>query len=337
MTCELVKFNFPITESKWVTAHLPVQFRIESERFPVNTIDDIDSVASVEEGDGGLALFILAGTYEDYEVGEYVKISNATIGGYDGVFRIVEALYPTELLLEVSFLGNATADLQRYYRNYAIKIDVWAGIPNGHQLQTRRPIERKTEKPLLYRPRTDNIAYVDISDFVRADLPNIDNNLCERVINTDDSTAPDTDLWTSFYIAYSEVWDIVDENGNSVQTNTDTQVLGEQLIEDNQFLTESSPFWTNVTSPDLPEMSAPARFWSRQFNPSPLVNTFVAGIQRPSSGTWSGSFSEYYAQTDIPTVAGKEYRLLIDYFKFAAFASGTTDKIFFYDLTAGTR
>lgn len=338
MTCDIVKANFPLVESRWVTAHLPVQFRIESDRFPTNRIDDIDSVTSVEEGSGGFALFNLAGTYEIYEIGEYVQISDATIGGYNGVWRIVDTTYSDMLLLEVGFLGTATAALQRYYRNYAVKVDVWAGIPSGHPLNSRRPIEKKTSSPLLYRPRTDNIAYIDISDFVRADLPNIDNRLCENVVTPSDVNTPSTDLWTSFYIGYSEVWDIVDSEGNAIQTNTTTTLVGAQLLLNNEFVegtsgTTAEPIlqWTNEDNPDT--VNPPFQDTVRVFNFSPAVFEYVAQIQRVSSD-WIGNKSRYLTQV-VPTEAGKTYQLGYRAFKGALFTDGTTDVLRFYDLTNG--
>lgn len=336
MTCDIVKANFPAAESKWVAAHLPVQFQIESDRFPQNRIDSIDTVVTVEAGSGGLALFTLAGTYEVYEVGEYVQITNSSLGAYNGVWRILEALYADQLLLEVAFLGDAAAELQRYYRNYAIRVDVWAGIPTTHPLGSRRPIEKKTSEPLLYRPRVDNIAYVDISDFVRADLPNIDNTLCESSVEVSDVNKPATDLWTSFYIGYSEVWDIVDSEGNAIQTNTNTILVGADILRDGIFrLGSGTTFseWQQVTTVESPATSS---FLQRVFNPFALTVP-LAGILRPSEigASWVGAYSNYLRQTGVPTEVGKVYEVSVTAIKIAPFTAGDSDFLNLYDLTNG--
>lgn len=194
--------------SNWVPAWLPIQYNLTSDKWPINTFDDIDSVASIAD-DNGFARITLSSTSETYINREYIKITNSsTYSGYDGVWQIITLNSSTDITISAPYLGNDTANFQRYYQGYYVSAKVYAGIPSGHTHEAKNPISQIGT--LRTKPNTLNNAIVDISSYVRAELGPIKNDLCTVIDGLNGFHGNDYNLWTAFYIEYAEAYLVSD-------------------------------------------------------------------------------------------------------------------------------
>jgi hypothetical protein len=217
-TCNVVSTPFDVYDSKWVCAHLPIQYALESDLFPDNLVDNIDTIISITQDEFGFAVVELAGTYETYQEKLAVKITNSGISGYNGVWRIREVTYPDVLVLDMPFLGDATAELQKYYANYNVLVKVYMGIPVGHFYYSENPITLITENPLSYKPNPQNIAYVEISSIIKSYFSDIENDFCGQLETGIENAINDRKDWIAFYVSFAESYDAIidDELGTYI-------------------------------------------------------------------------------------------------------------------------
>lgn len=188
--------------SRWVSGHLPVQYKISNTKWPENSDDDVDNICAVSNING-FAQINLCGSYETYVKYEYIKIENSTVTSYNGVWQILDvpAGANDTYTLSAAYDGTATGTMQRYYNNYYNLVKVYAGIPSYHQYESDDPMSLVAT--LKISPNADNLAIADISGLIQAKI-NCDNDLDQL------SGANDLNAWTGFYIEYAESYDTSD-------------------------------------------------------------------------------------------------------------------------------
>ena len=280
MSCltDLVKTEY--YTSKWVASNpLPVQYKLTSNLFPTNNVDGIDTIIGIGNN-GGYIELSLGSSYEVYQEKEYIKIIDCSQPLYNGVWQIIGISTYGKLTVDCPYITSGIGDVQRYYNNYHILVQVYAGIPNGHALQAKRPIKLKDTIKVI--PFTDNIAYVDVSNAIRSDFPKILNEYCKRLQNEADVNVNDWELWTSFYIAYAESYDIVI---------------------DGEVINFTSPYTFDVVSSDIPPVMS-EKFVDPSFTSGitnyTQVDYSLIGI------SWVG-FSGYVQATSASGVVGTDY------------------------------
>lgn len=295
MSCltDLVKTEY--YTSKWVACNpLPVQYKLTSDLFPINSVDGIESIISVANN-GGYAELTLGSSYEVYQEKEYIKISDSTQTSYNGVWQILSIDIYGKITIDAPFVSTSTGELQRYYNNYHILVRVFAGIPLGHALETENPTELKDTLKVI--PYTDNIAYVDVSSALRSEFPLILNEYCKRLQNDIDVNVNDWKLWTSFYIAYAESYDIV-VNGEVV-TYTSPYTYD---LESGGSITE---LFTN------PSFDSGLTGWTQSANYPPDA-VFIAGTGQVEAVSTTENVTKKLGQT-VAFQAGKSYTIKVDF------------------------
>lgn len=206
------------TESKWVAAWLPIRYTLTSSKWPVNSFDGTDTITAITDN-GGYARIAISSASVTYLAKETIKISGSLTTEYNGVWTIKTIHSTTDITISAPFTTTATGSFQRYYNNYHIKIRIHTGIPDGHTLASDRPTALRGTQPI--RPNLNNVAVADISSFVRADISPIQNTLC-ALLQSGTIYGNDTNMWTSFYIAYAESYDL--SNGTEVEAFTSSFV-----------------------------------------------------------------------------------------------------------------
>ena len=204
------------TFSNWVASDLPMQYELYSDKFPINTFDDNDTISSIANDGAGNATITLSSTSETYVKREYIRIQNASEDEYNGIWQVLSVVSSTEIVIDAPFTSTATGNFQRYYRNYMFRIKIYAGIPSGHTYNSENPIAEVGE--IKVRPGSDGVAVIDVSDYVRSEIKPITNKLCQALADGNGFHANDWRMWTGFYISYAESYDQSD--GFEVTTYT---------------------------------------------------------------------------------------------------------------------
>lgn len=199
--------------SMWNSAggRLPIRYKLLSDKFPINTFDDVNNITTVSDYNG-YAQINLPGTYETYVALEYVKVESSSVSAYNGVWQIVAVLAPTQIVINCVYSGTATGTIQRYYKNYQANVKIFVGIPPTHTSYAHDPISEIAT--VSVSPNSENVCLVDISPFVKEKL-GLDFN----------QDANDLSKWTAFYISYAESYDVSD--GNQVTSYTSSYIPDE--------------------------------------------------------------------------------------------------------------
>jgi hypothetical protein len=184
----------PYYYSRWSAAHLPLVYKISTDKSPVNTFDEIDNFTGVYSSNG-YATFDLSGTYQSYIIGSKVKVTGDV---YDGIYEVKDVVAGEYIVLDILFRETDSGTLVKYFENYQVLVKLYAGIATGHPLASTDPMTYIGTFAIA--PNHSNIAIIDVSYLVKQKINQ--NNDIEGTGRPNDLNA-----WTSFYIEYAETYD----------------------------------------------------------------------------------------------------------------------------------
>lgn len=215
-----IQFYISVLQHYWQCVHLPIVYELASDIFPSNQDEESyqpNTVASYSDS-SGYVLLNLAYALSDPE--ELTKIE--LVGGsMAGVYQIVTVINAWSVVIDLaysagySFTGSVVV---KYYDNYAVNINVYAGLESGHPWEAEKPFELAAT--LKFIPDADNKIKFSISEILKGyietrnklDLDTLPNNI---------------DFMVSFYIAYFETYD--ESDGEEITTFTGASTTDEVI------------------------------------------------------------------------------------------------------------
>lgn len=197
----------------WNCVHLPIVYKLSTDLWPVNSVDTVRTM-TVTDSNGYCAIAASGDikTTGSAAALEYVKVTNA--GDYNGVYQIISYTNDTTFVIDLAYSSAAdtaltAGNIQYYYNNYVVKIEIWGGLGVGHTYYSEKPYELLAT--LEVSPDEDNSTSVSISGFLK-DHIEIKNNLLL-------GTLPNNlDAFTQFFIKYGEEYD--DSDGTTLSRST---------------------------------------------------------------------------------------------------------------------
>jgi len=212
--------------SRWKCAWLPILWEIQSDLFPTNSVDVALIITSVANNGEGLAEFTFTANHLLKRF-DWVNVTSATVPAYEGINQLIEVPAANKLTLNIPFSATATGSAIKYYNNYHALIEVYGGLPSGHEFEAQDPSLLTTTVKIFFD--SNNIAVVDLSRTAQTLINNIfDNNIISwpNVLN----------FWNQTEILLKESFD--QSNGVLVTTK---ERYG--CIKDGGFVTGAD--WTN--------------------------------------------------------------------------------------------
>ncbi len=206
--------------SRWVAAWNPVPYRANSNKWPINIFDPVETVSSITD-QNGKATVNIASTVMAYQKGESITLSGMSSAYYNGVFQITKVISTTSLVIRLAYNGTATGSIQKYYQNYNAVANVYTGFPAGHALHGLYPGKDIALAGTEYvSPDTSGNVIIDVAPYLRRWLSPIENDFCGDLARRSASgfDAPNFSGFCPFYIELAESYDI--PNGDSIITYT---------------------------------------------------------------------------------------------------------------------
>jgi len=161
--------------SRWKCAWLPIIWKMQSDLFPVNSVDAALSISSVADNGEGLAEFTTSANHLLARF-DWVNVTSSTVAGYEGIGQIIEVSGATAFTLNIEFSATATGTAVKYYNNYHAIIEVYGGLPSGHEFEALDPSSLTTSVKIFFD--SDNRAVVDLKRIAQTLINNIfDNNI----------------------------------------------------------------------------------------------------------------------------------------------------------------
>lgn len=210
-------YKISVLQHGWQCVHLPIVYELESDLFPTNVDAEAYTPTTVvsQADENGYTLLNLSVGLEDSTVHAWIQI----LSGTPGVYQIVQSINPWQVVINLAYdAANTFGPVIRYYNNYCINVNVYAGIPTGHPWEAEQPIELAAT--LQFIPDADNKVKFSIAEILRGYIETR-NNL------TLDSLPNNIDFWTSFHIGYFESYDSSD--GEEI-TTTETEETVDDFV-----------------------------------------------------------------------------------------------------------
>ncbi len=206
----------------WSAVHLPIAYRLSNTLWPVNSSDTVRNITSVGDYNNWSVLNLSGslGTIHSYD---FVKIVVPNDTSLSGVYQIVEWISSTVIIINLQYdSGNnfTSATAQKYYNNYNIVVNVYAGINASHDHAAKKPYELAVT--LNVSPDENNEVFFSINEILKAYITTKNNLLLGTLPNN-------IDFWTNFYIEFGESYD--DSDGYALGTYTSSLTSDQSTFE----------------------------------------------------------------------------------------------------------
>lgn len=200
----------------WSCVHLPIVYKLASNRWPVNTADSTTNISSTADVNGYLDIITFGAIKTGMEVLDYVKISGAADEDVNGVWQVVAVTSDSHVVINAVYTSTSLtgATVQFYYNNYHVRVKVFSGLPAAHNLVAYKPFEELAV--LKFIPDSDGTIKFSINEILKSHIITR-NNLQLATLPTN------LDFFTGFYISYSECFDLSDGEDITVSVGSYTQ------------------------------------------------------------------------------------------------------------------
>ena len=186
----------------WQCVHLPIVYELESDIYPVNSVDTVIPITpnGFVNGYFSVTHAALTGSDELFAL-DYVNVNGVTL-------QVVEIVSTTVTVLNSDGSGTFST-MQKVRNNYHVLVNVYAGLPVGHPWEPEKPYELAAE--LKFIPDSNNRVKFSIAEILKGyittrnklDLDTLPNNI---------------DFLTAFYIESAEGYDV--SNGTTITAFT---------------------------------------------------------------------------------------------------------------------
>ena len=190
--------------SRFNGSRTPLNYKFKSDLYPTNTIDTQSGMDRCEYNQSKLATFIETTTNVsnlNISVGDYVLIDGTGTSLDGGIFKVKEIPSGSlqSLFISSNFTGtyNGSGTIIRHYKGYKALARVYVGSPSYHTYFNDGSKPEYLAGTLEVEFDSNNEGIGNVRQFVKPDINS----------EFDDTSENSHNLWTSFYIEYSETWD----------------------------------------------------------------------------------------------------------------------------------
>lgn len=213
-----IEYQVSVLEHGFQCVHLPIVYELKSDLYPNNLAEESynpNTVSGFSSWDGGNTEIDL-----DHELSDPVegsKIEFVGDGPLAGVYTILYVIQNWAVIIDLPY--DAGYDMSgyvivKYYDNYAINVNVYAGYPTSHRWSSIKPFELAAT--LKFVPDADGLVKFSISEVLRAYINNRNNLTLDTLPNN-------TDFSVAFYISYFESYD--ESDGEDITTYSSDVVV----------------------------------------------------------------------------------------------------------------
>lgn len=255
-----ISFYISVLQHAWQCVHLPIVYELESSLSPNNIAEETYvpiTIVSQANIDGFTRLNLTGALSYPHELSFIELIGDGPLAGK---YQMVNIAYPWSVDIDLAYdASNVFTGYQvvRYYDNYFATVNVYAGFESGHRWESVKPFELAATLKLI--PDSNNKIKFSIAEILRGYI-DTRNNL------TLDTLPNNTDFHVSFYISYSENYDI--------------GVDGEYVISVEEDVT-TDEFTGHAVNAMLPFKSLNMSFLSEYVDGSGILARWLTTQERP--------------------------------------------------------
>jgi hypothetical protein len=257
---EIVLYPSILTHG-WQAVHNPIVYELQSDIYPINQAEEEynPNVVDSFENYGGYTQINLDHVVTDPTALAYIEL----VGDSDlaGSYQIINALQPWSLVIDLAY--DATYDFTgytvvKYYNNYQINVEVWAGLQTGHRWESLKPFELAATLKII--PDGQGKIKFSINEILQAYIKTRNNLTLDTLPNN-------LDFHTAFYIKYYESYDT--SNGAVIS------------ITDGDVTDDSDNFIGHAVNASMPFKSQSESFLSDYIGVAGLPARWLTMFDRP--------------------------------------------------------
>lgn len=226
-----IDFQISIMDHGFQCVHLPIVYELASDLFPFNEPADSytpNVVLSFTEYAGNVRL-----NTQNYisDPTALLKIELLGDGPLAGVYQITNVFTGSDFVIDLDYDASLDFDgytIVKYYDNYSITVNIYAGLNVYHPWYTEKPIGLVASKKFI--PDENNRVKFSIDEILRGFIKTRNNLALDTLPNN-------IDFLCEFYIGYSQAWDVV-EDGELINQSDDEMIddfIGQAINAKNEF------------------------------------------------------------------------------------------------------
>jgi hypothetical protein len=171
------------TDHGWNCVHLPIEYILKSDSWPINGVDTARTITTFTNWNGYTYLVLngdlkssgTASTLESVILSGVTGVGGATI---TGVYRIIQWFSETNIVIDLEYdAGNvlSAGTCQYYYLNYHARVKIYGGLVSGHYWDDVKPYVEIAEIRVPFD--SSGLAKLDVSEYVKSQIEVFSNNL----------------------------------------------------------------------------------------------------------------------------------------------------------------
>lgn len=211
--------------------HLPIVYELESTISPNNVEEEEyqpNTVVSFSDNNGNVQIQL---DHALTDPTRYAKIELVGEGDLSGSYQITQVINAWTVVIDLDYDASYIFDgyvVVKFYDNYAINVNVYAGLAPGHPWEDEKPIALIATLRLI--PDDNNTVLFSINEYLRS--------LIKTVNETTIDTWPNNiNFLTEFYIGYFESYD--ESDGDEIYTVETDEIIdsftGQAINAKNEF------------------------------------------------------------------------------------------------------
>lgn len=197
-----LQYRTSVLNHGWQAVHLPIVYELESNLWPNNVAEEAytpTTIVSQADENGNTLLNLSVGISPSPTALNFIEL----VGDSElaGPYQVLQVDNPWAIVINLAYdAANDFSGLQvvNYYNNYAINVEVWAGLSSDHRWAAKKPYELAAT--LKFIPDSEGKIKFSIAEILKGYIT-IRNNL------TLDTLPNNLDFHVSFYIKYYESYD----------------------------------------------------------------------------------------------------------------------------------
>lgn len=225
--------------------HLPIVYELASDLYPNDEPGEAytpNTVASFEDSNGYVKINTTGNLPDAVEL---LKIRLVGDGPLAGVYQITQVF--EEWSVEIDLVYDASYDFTGYtivkwYDNYAINVNIYAGLSSGHRWEDEKPIGLVATKKFI--PDSDNRVLFSIDDILRGYIETVNDLALDTLPNN-------INFMVEFYIGFYQSYDDVNDDGELYTLTDDESVddfTGQAINAKNAFKNQYSGYMSEYVS-----------------------------------------------------------------------------------------
>lgn len=196
-----IQYRTSVLNHGWQAVHLPIVYELESDLWPNNVAEEAytpTTIVSQADENGNTLLNLSVGIAGATALNFIELVGDSDLAG---PYQILQVDNPWAIVINLAY--DATNDFSglqvvNYYNNYAINVEVWAGLDAGHRWAANKPYELAAT--LKFIPDSEGKIKFSIADILKGYITTRNNLTLDTLPNN-------LDFHVSFYIKYYESYD----------------------------------------------------------------------------------------------------------------------------------